>query len=176
MENYFFELPVYRCTREKYYEDLKLLREKINEKVQFVEGQEKKTEEIKLWLYTRKSYNYDYNETIGWIKLYILGNQIRGEYHYEVNPITREKDRKRFNKGIRKKQFDEFGKAFEISYSSNISSQEIYNKLIYKIKYLMKNEEPFKDRFIDTSKLEKLAEFVDWKNLLEKLNPYNKFI
>jgi len=174
MENYFFELPIYRCTREKYYEDLKILEKNIDKRIPYVEGQEKLTEKIKFLSYTEQSYNYDYNETIGWIKLYVLGYQIRGEYHFEVNPLNRKKDKKRFDKGIRKKQFDEFGKAFEISFNYDNSSQEIYSELINEIKSLMKNEEPFKNRFIDTSKLEKIAEFVDWKNLLLKLNPLKK--
>lgn len=174
MENYFFELPIYRCSSEKYYKELDILRKKIDKSIPFIQGQENLIEEIKNSRFACQSYNFEYNETIGWIKLYVLGNELRGEYHFEVDLDDKTKNKKRFNKGIRKKQFEEFGKAFEISFNSNDSSEEIYSKLITEIKSLMKSEEPFKNRFIDTSKLEKISEFVDWKNLVLKLNPFNK--
>lgn len=174
MENYFFELPIYRCSEEKYFEEMEQLRRKINSEVPNVKGYEKETEETKTYLFSRQSYNYDYNEIIGWLKLYVLGNQIRGEYHFEVDLSDRHRTKKRINKGIRKKQFEYFGKAFEISIYKNENSKQIFSRIIEKIEYLMQEEVPFKGRVIDTTKFDKIAEFVDWEKLLIKLNPFNK--
>ncbi len=152
------------------------LRLKINSKVPNTKGyeNEKETEETKTYLFSRQSYNYDYNEIIGWLKLYVLGNQIRGEYHFEVDSGDRHRTKKRINKGIRKKQFENFGKAFEISIDKNENSKQIFSRIIEKIEHLMQKEVPFKGRVINTTKFEKIGEFVDWERLLIKLNPFNK--
>lgn len=174
MENYFFELPIYRCSKEKHDEEMEHLRRKINMEVPDVKGYEKENEETKKYLFHRQSYNYNYNEVIGWLKLYVLGNQIRGEYHFEVDSNDKRRTKKRINKGIRKKQFEYFGKAFEHSFYKNESSGQIYSRIIEEIEYLMKNETPFKGRVIDNTKFMQIGKFVDWKRLLVELNPFSK--
>jgi len=172
MENHFFELPIYRCSKEKYSKELDELRKKFDLSVPYLKGQEKETEETKTDLFCHYSHGYAYNEVIGWIQLYVLGNQIRGKYYFEVNPYDKRTIKKRLNKCIRKKQFECIGKAFEFSVYENDSSDEIYLKIINQINYLAEGK-PFKGRVIDISKLEKISTFVDWKRLLKDLNPYN---
>jgi hypothetical protein len=174
MENYFFELPIYRCSEEKYLEEMEQLRRRINSEVPDVKGYEKETEETKIYLFHRQSYNYNYNEVIGWLKLYVFGNQIRGEYHFECDPNDKRRTKKRIDKGIRKKQFEYFGKAFESSFYKHESSEQIFETIIEEIEYLMKNETPFKGKVIDITKFEQIGKFVDWRRLLIELNPFNK--
>lgn len=174
MDNYFFEIPIYRCTKEKYFVEMGKLREKINSEIPCILGNEKNTEKTKSILFSTQSYNYEFNEIIGWLKLYVLGNQIRGEYHFEVSTCDRQTTKKRINKGIRKKQFENFGKAFEITIYKNENSNQIFLKIIEKIDYLMQEELPFKGRVIDTTMFTKIGEFVDWERLLIKLNPFNE--
>jgi hypothetical protein len=173
MENYFFEIPIYRCTPEKHFLELGELENKIVNDIGIISIEYPENfEKIKNDRYARNSYPFDYNEVVGWIKLYILGNQIRGEYYFEVDTTDRRKDKKRLDKGIRKKRFENFGKAFEVSiYKENDNSQisEILKKELID---LQKNEKPFKGRFIDTRQLENVIKFIDWRNLIKELNPF----
>ncbi|WP_278034125.1 hypothetical protein [Flavobacterium nitratireducens] len=171
MENHFFELPVYRCSEVIYSKELDKLQKRIDLQVPYLKGQEKETEVIKTDLFYRFSHGYAYNEVIGWIQLYVLGNQIRGKYFFEVNPYDKRKIKKRFDKCIRKKQFELIGKAFECSIYDDISDK-IYLKIINQINNLTK-EKPFVGKIIDTSKLEKISMFVDWKKLLKGLSKFS---
>lgn len=63
------------------------------------------------------------------------------------------------------------GKAFECSIYDD-SSDKIYLKIINQINNLTK-EKPFVGKIIDTSKLEKISMFVDWKKLLKGLSKFS---
>ncbi|WP_179022420.1 hypothetical protein [Winogradskyella forsetii] len=172
MENYFYEIPIYRCTPERHFLELGELENKIVNEIGILSiDYPENFEQIKDSRYARNSYPFDYNEIIGWIKLYILGNQIRGEYYFEVDTKDRQKEKKRLDKGIRKKRFENFGKAFEISIKNATDNEQISKKLKNELIDLQNNEKPFKGRFIDTRQLDNITEFIDWQGLIKALNP-----
>lgn len=172
MEKYFFEIPIYRCSYEHYLSDLDKLENKITRELEPIlkENYPEKFEEIKKSRYMKMSYPYEYNEIIGWIKLFIMGSQVRGEYYFETNLDDKEKIKKRFDKGIRKKRFEFYGKAFELSINKELKSSEISELILERIKELKTTEQPFKGRYIDIRKLENITEFIDWKSLIKELN------
>lgn len=73
MENYFFEIPIYRCTLEQYHLELEELKEKCERLLApTAELNPERYEEKVNIIYNRLSHLFDYNEAVGWIKLYIL--------------------------------------------------------------------------------------------------------
>lgn len=172
MEDYFFELAIYRCSPKKFEKELDTLERKINDHFDDLTKQleDYDSSHLKQDRFSRLSYEYEYNEVIGWIRLYILGNQIRGEYFYEVSPKDSSIQKPKINKGVRKKKFCSFEKAFELSIYTEDSSEDIFQKLLNKLEYLSKEEKPFKGRFIDTRQLETIGKFVNWRELVANFN------
>lgn len=122
LNRYFMMVPVYRLTKEKYDSDVE----------NYIESQYRNDDETikkhyiddpedkKSWnFYLREIYGgpWEFNEIIGFIKLYFCGNQIRGEY-WAVNA-------KRICK-TRRKQFK--FKTYKLS--PEISLWEITNESI----------------------------------------------
>lgn len=176
MENYFFEIPIYRCTEEVFMTEIYQLKSKIENELEY-ERKYYSTEKFNSLvnnLLAIQVYPYQYNEAVGWIKLYVLGNQLRGELFFEGSTEYPFNSKTRINKGIRKKRFKHVGKAFEISISQTMSSDEILEKLKFTLERINKNESPFIKRYIDTTYLDRIGPFMDWKNLILQLNPYIK--
>ena len=109
-------------------------------------------------------YPWKYNEIIGWLCLYILGTQFRGEYYFTTS--------NRIGKGIRKKKFKYSGKAFEHSLTRTTSSNEIFEEILRVLERVNKNEIPFKNRYFDLRTFKTIGKFVNWKNLIDKLNSF----
>ncbi len=165
-EYYFFEIPIYRCSPEQFRDEQDSIKNSIIEKdkVEYYSNETANT------LYRLKSYPFDYNETIGWIRLYYLGTQIRGDYYFEKSPTPPYSLKKRITRGIRKKRYEYSGKAFEINVKYEWTNTEIFNALLKKLKDTNKREQPFKKRFFDLSYLENIGHHVNWKNMFNKLN------
>jgi len=81
MKNYIFDIPVYRLSEKDYqneedkfsleiYNDVFLKNGRVDSQTSYEDFKEK-------WMIPRDRWRY--NEIIGYIKLYILGSQIRGE-------------------------------------------------------------------------------------------------
>ncbi len=103
---------------------------------------------------------WKYNEIIGYISLYVLGTQIRGEY-YAVDSRRVVKTRKKIFKLKSLKLADEV----EIPLSQ--TSEAIYNAVFSYINKCRK-ELPSKF-FIDTSTFESMGKYIDWKKLMNEL-------
>lgn len=83
MEKYFFDIPIYRCTIDKHTDELDKEKQKHLQHLVDLHGPEVKDSRSYEWAehyFDRERwYPWRYNEIIGWIRLYILGPQIRGE-------------------------------------------------------------------------------------------------
>ena len=163
IEQYYFEIPVYRCDPDTHTKEMKI-KEKEFTVEEYKETAPISYQNILNHFHHTICYPWKYNEVIGWICLYIMGTQIRGDYYFT--------SAKRIGKGIRKKKFIYFGKAFEHSLPRNLSSDEIYQELIDVLERINKNERPFKNRYIDLDSLKTIGEFVNWEKLVDKLNSF----
>jgi hypothetical protein len=171
MDKYFFEIPVYRCTPEQYKEELRLILEDIVQNFQFI------SKDLPEYDYTqnvqrsfeKRYYGYDYNEVVGWIRLYIFGTQIRGIHYFETNLENRNVYKKRLTKGIRKKRFGESEKAFELTIEKGWCGDEIFSKLLQELESLNKTETPFPKRYFDLEQLKNAGPFIDWRKLVDEL-------
>ena len=152
---FFFDIPVYRLPKEKYYAE----RESSIEKQMY--GTDPEEIAIRKAFYERnadsailfrdhleKTYGgpWDFNEIVGYIRLHFLGSQIRGElwtrqklFLYQTHKVVPEKD---------------------IPFPA--SNEEIYRIIC---EYLEDAEKELNGRFVDTSTFERLGRYIDWNTL-----------
>jgi hypothetical protein len=156
---YFFDVPVYRLTKDRYYAEQK---EHIDQTMysdqlqrQFYENN--RDNAIRFEAYLQHAYGgcWDYNEIIGYIRMHFLGTQIRGEYFgVKAKRIVRTR-RKTL-------EYRAYKLAPEVSVPANASSVKIY-KLIQK--YLNDCQRELRGRHIDTQMLDALAPYIDWRQM-----------
>jgi hypothetical protein len=168
-ELFIFDVPVYRIERSQYYKDLNLHIERtLFSGDQFQNEQKKKfyskypENKRSIEEHIRDSYGgaWDYNEIIGWIKLHFLGNQIRGEYwKVKSKRIVR----------TRKKLFEWYTwkLAPEMEIPENSNNAKIFT-LIKKYLAECSKEKEIKGRHLDTSILDHVGPYIDWRSLLNK--------
>lgn len=155
----FFEIPIYRCTIEQHSKEVELDYQKFAEKCHLMEDKE-----IKSYYYPNMWHSWHYNDVIGYLNLYIFGNEIRADL-WKVN-------KERIGKGITKKPFKHFGKVLESKIPKNLNSTEIFEFI--KLELTTLNRKKYKNRHFDLEALNTIGNFVNWKELKEKLNPYKK--
>lgn len=155
---YFFDIYVYRISSKEYCQQMDEAR------ITFLDGKEEFFKQYPNFRHLNiKTFNkifggiWEYNEIIGFIKLHILGTQVRGEY-FSV-------DSKRIVK-TRKKQFKHsvHKLAPERELPLTGDNQEIYNVIL---SYLEDCKKELPKRFIDTSLFEMVGPYIDWKELAQ---------
>jgi hypothetical protein len=168
MYNFFFEIPVYRLSEEKYYKDMD---DHINKHELFQKSMDpfyQRNPDLKSQYmdYTKKKFGgmWLYNEIIGYIRLCVSGSQILGWYCQNAA----KKQCK-----TRKKQFEyvTYKLTPELDLPWDVNSEDIYLVLL---EYLKNCKNELRNRFIDSSNFEKIGPFVDWKKLIWGNCPVNK--
>lgn len=157
-------LPVYRIEKQKYYAQ----RELFVEKSIFGGPDEQYKREYAIkdphW-FTRSSVHlcdlyggaWDFNEVIGYIEIYIMGNQVRGKYWQD--------DKKRFVKSRRKQfKYVTHKLVHEVSFPHSSDNAQIYQAVL---EYVSHCQRYLKLRYIDQSNLTNIGQYVDWKALIK---------
>lgn len=167
-EIYFIDIPVYRVSQDRYYSEMDLFIKKtmypgppeqneINKNFYARNpDQEAKFQEHLFYLYGGA---WNYNEIIGYIRLYFLGLQVRGEY-WQVNNKKIQRSRRKFF--VRK----ELKIVHEIDIPYEASNSQIYGLIL---KYLSECIKELRDRYIDISHLETIGPHVNWQGLLKNV-------
>jgi len=106
---------------------------------------------------------WHYNQVIGWIRLYVLGSQLRGDLWRMTG--------KRFNRKSRN-QIRLLGKVFKINFTRDESSEQIRVKIEQELERL-KNKWCKKKRFLDLQCFQTLASCIDWRKLLDMRDKTN---
>ena len=97
-----------------------------------------------------------YNEIIGYLRLHFLGSQVRAE-HWRVQ-------RKRIVRTRRKVfDFDHWKLAPETELPVDGTSEEIFAAVM---EHVQDCKAELKGRYVDTSTLETLGPYIDWRGLL----------
>jgi len=167
MEKYFFEIPVYRIPEERYYAELEDYIQKHlhsgwpQQDALMQEALLKRPELTDIY---RESYGgaWNYNEIIGYIRLFFLGTQIRGEYWG-----TEAKRKRRSRKKIFK--FKTWNLAPEIDLHWETESSAIFAKVR---EYVAGCSKILKGRYIDIRPLMVIGPYVDWMTLYKKENRF----
>lgn len=163
-DRYFFDVPVYRLVEEKYYSDQN----------RFVEGilfppddpnsenrrkKERENPSVHAGARDRLGQSYGgcwrYNEIIGYIRLHLLGSQIRGEY-FSVTKTRVVRTRKKVL------EYQTHKLAPEIDIPATATSSDIYELVI---EYVNRCKREIKERFIDSELLEFVGQYVNWQKL-----------
>lgn len=100
-----------------------------------------------------------FNQIVGWVRVYRLGDQLRGEY-WSIKA-------KRFGLQVKKKRLTPQGKAFEIWPGDKETSEQIFHRMCQKLRAF---EKELQGRVLDLESFEKLGRFVDWRQLTDTLN------
>lgn len=162
-ENWFFEIPIYRYTPEKFSQEC-----------------EKKMQRHKEWLYETSAIpqanapkvyrlaeeriraehgHWQYNQIVGWLRLLAMRSQLQGEYYFV--------DAKRITKNVGSKQMVWQGKAFEVHIDPEQSSADIFDELCEALNHLQK-EKPFKGHFLNMELFLNIGPYVDWRALIQQ--------
>ena len=159
-EIYVFEIPVYRCSRDKHAMEMERNRERIAERLRRYGGNGLPSgffEECVQRFHAREWYPWKFNEIVGWIRLYVLGRQIRGETWFIRA--------KRIRRDLKRKRIFYVGKAFEVDISPSDTSQEIFEAILAELKKLSA-EKLFRGRFIDLETFVNVGPYINWVELL----------
>ena len=166
-DKYFFDIPVYRLTMERYNKDRDAYIEKnmysgrtshAELKKKFYEKEPERKQYYEQYLWEKYGGAWNYNEIIGWILLHFLGSQIRGQFfRVKAKRIIR----------TRKKVFEWYH--WKLAPEIDIPEEANNTKIFHLIKeYLSVCEKELKGRYLDTSRLDLIGSYVDWRSLLNK--------
>lgn len=155
---YFFEIPIFRLSETEYNKSLQV---KINRQIELYK---KNTPGI-MYDYTSivlKNFeddfsNYRYGELVGIIKLFILGNQIRGELYFVKQKITSSLKNKTW-------QLQEM-KIFEFTIHQSFTSKKIYNLIIYNLDKYQKENKKLRGFHIDLSVFKNVGEHINYNKI-----------
>ena len=161
---YFFDLPVYRLDRETYYQQ----RAKHIDNVLFppdspysesLRQREKDNPDSNIGIrdHLERSYGgcWEFNEIIGYIRLHFLGSQVRGEYF-----AVRKKRVARTRTKLL--EYQTWKLAPEVDIGHPVTSEGVLSAIR---EYVADCGKEIPGRFIDSSKFDAIAGFVDWEAL-----------
>ena len=163
-DDYIFILPVYRVEEEKYYADLNEDFERLVSDGWDQEFRDKYYSLVQGWRnHHHASYGgaWNFNEIVGYIKLYFLGTQVRGEY-WSTIPKRKVK--------TRKKQFEY--KTHKLYVEIEIREKSKEGILAAIEEYLEGCRRELKNRHIDRKEFDKLKNHIDWPAVFDETNPF----
>jgi len=164
---YFLELPVYRLPEDEYYEkrstDIDAAMKKFVSPItpsspsiaKRLAGREDKIREHRR---NTSGGAWRYNEIIGYVRLHLLGTQIRGEYWRDIAKAIMNTGKKRIL-GLRAYKL-----APETELPTAGSNNEIYFAILEHVDDCRKE---LKKRYLDAEQLTTIGPYVDWRALFE---------
>lgn len=170
-ETFFFDIPVYRIPRDKYYAEMDSYLEKTifsgsPEHVERVRAFHDRNpgNHIQMQTHLRKKFGgmWEINEVIGQINLHFSGTQIIGEYFRVDAKIIRKTRSKTFEYRTHKL-------APEIDIPINSINEVIYGLIL---EYIERCRQELKGRYIDSTSLETIGPHINWKAIFETHNTF----
>lgn len=177
-DKHFFEIPIYYCNEQEYYEhvtkEIKAEFDSVRSQYDTVYKSAGKTtmatdgEIQESVVRNLNKVSWQYNLIIGFIRLFVLGDQMRGEYYFVEN--------KRMSVEVKNKRIRWMGKFFPEFTIKNNSNQEIIDKFIKEIEdgknhlintMKLSKKFGFGKIYIDTECFLNIAKFVDWQLLMK---------
>ncbi len=158
-EKYLFDVAFYWCAEEAFYREYdKRLAEHLAD-FERTTGYPL-TENLRMSLTDSFWKNYiapwTFNQAVGWVRLYKLGSQIRGELWYM--------NAKRAGRQLTKKHFSSQGKAFELHVYPEDTSEVIYKAVLADLQSFAK---AFRRKVVlDLEAFEQLGPYVNWRVLM----------
>jgi hypothetical protein len=154
--NHFLEIPVYRSTWNAHTEAMNRKRDAYCAGAGGGLSLETR-KRVEQHFDEQKWSCWEYNDVIGWLRVFWLDWQLRGEYHW-----VREK---RILLGGQRR-FQWFGKAFEAFVYEDATSADIF-ALLQRLIAEWSREAPVRGRHVDTRALERIGPHIDWRSFIE---------
>lgn len=160
---YFLDLPVYRLPEDRYYKerddyvDRVMIRSKPSLNTSTAERMSQQDEAMRSRLFDSYGGAWRYNEIIGYVRLHLLGTQIRGEY-WRVNKKRVVRTR---NKVL---EFWGWKLAPETDLPHFGTNAEIYQVIL---EHVDDCKRELKAHYLDSDQLTSLGPYIDWRALLE---------
>ncbi len=165
LDNYFMALPVYRINKETYFLNMDDYIQKemysTERDVDFYKNNQPLKEQYEGYLRCAYGGPWEFNEIIGFIKIYFYGTQVRGEY-WAVNTQRIVK--------TRKKQFEYKTHKLYMEIGIKERTNEGILKAVRDYIEGCKSEIP--RRHIDTREFETLASHINWATLYASNNRF----
>ncbi len=164
---YFLELPVYRLPEDEYYEkrstDIDSAWKKYASPITPSSRSIAKRlagREVKIHEHLRNTFGgaWRYNEIIGYVRLHLLGTQIRGEYWRDNAKLMVSTRLKRIL-GLRTYKL-----APETELPTAVSNKEIYLTILEHVDDCRKE---LRKHYLDAEQLSTIGPYVDWRALFE---------
>ncbi len=154
---HFFEVPIYRCSPDQHKEETSRRKTKYLAAFEHEIITNPENHDFAEKSFDRNvAYNWEYNEVIGYVRLYSLGTQIRGELW-----LMRAK---RIVRGT-KKNIHWIGKSFELDFTQGQSGFDIGMAVLNKLRTLTR-EKPLVGRYVDTQALSNSMKAINWRSLV----------
>ena len=163
MGKYFFEIPIFRCTLDQFWEENNL---DLQKRIEYIKSRNKDIAD-KL---TAINFDYEkvarmgldqslyhYKELVGMIRLFAITGQIRGELYYLDNRISRVLKNKRWSL--------KEGKIFELWVRRSDTNELIYKRILKYISDYQLASKALKKRNIDITCFQAVGEKIDFISL-----------
>lgn len=163
MESCIFEIPIYRCSKKQFLEQMEKDIEKHLEWLEAASGGITKEEAPRTFRLSeghfRKTYGgpWEYNQVIGWLRICALHGIIWGEAWLV--------DAKRMLRKMNKKHYVKLGTVFELPDCSEESSEVICARIVAEIENL-RGRKPFKGRRFELGPLKRIGPAVNWRKVV----------
>lgn len=166
VEKYIFDIAVYSVPPENFFS---LRQKKFQERVDFLNemlpdlpkrspDSNNEFDRNRKESFNKRYGGWQFTQVVGWIRLFPLRGQVRGEYWF-VNA-------ERIDIHMNKRNFEYCGKAFELTYfTAEDTSVDIFHKVVKRLEEL-RHENPFKRRYIDLESIVNIGAFVNWRELI----------
>lgn len=167
IEKYIFDIAVYSVPSEKFFSvRQKKLQERFDRLNEMSLGMLKRSPDSNDQFdrnmkdsFNKRYGGWQFTQVVGWIRLFSLRGQIRGEYWLV--------DAERIDIHMSKRNFEYCGKAFELTYfTDKETSIDIFRQIRKRLEEL-RQENPFKRRYIDLESFINIGAFVNWRELID---------
>lgn len=158
---YFFDVPVYRLERDKYYHERDayidgVLFPKDSQYAEELRARDKADPQLNTVMrdHLERSYGgcWEFNEIIGYIRLHFLGSQVRGEYF----GVSRKRIVRTRTKTV---EYQTWKLAPEVDIPQPLTQDGILNAIR---EYINDCRKELPSRYVDASMFEAIAGSVDW--------------
>lgn len=161
-ERTIFEIPIYISDEKTFYNKREIhINKGFQRTLKFSMMKEEdilKSSKDQIREHYRKQYgSWKFGQIVGWVRLYILGNQVRGE--------SWALDNKRIEHRTCKKNFIRMGKEFELTFHHNDNSKTIFEEILANLKNIT-SRQPYLRRYIDLEPFINLGSSINWIELI----------
>ena len=162
-ERYFFELPIYRVSESVYSAEFHRHLARFWDETERMHGRAREeifSDDQRALIQEQQWRNFGgpwrYNQVVGWVRLFVLGFQIRGEYWMVTSQRLTRRGRRDFRYSSH---------AFTFNCSHGMSSDEIRDAVVIELAEFQRECRNGR-LFLDVTCFDNAAQCIDWRRIL----------